>query len=63
MLGFTARSDGGTPVARDGELEEVAWFTRASVLAAARDLASADMALPPPVSIARFLIDRWLEGG
>jgi NAD+ diphosphatase len=69
MLGFTAFSDGGEPVARDGELEEVAWFTRDQVRAAAlgewstgAGEGSADMALPPPVSIARFLIDRWLEG-
>jgi NAD+ diphosphatase len=69
MLGFSARSDGGEPVARDGELEEVAWFTRDQVRAAAlgewstgAGEGSADMALPPPVSIARFLIDRWLEG-
>jgi NAD+ diphosphatase len=60
MLGFTARSDGGRPVARDGELEEVAWFTRASVHAIARGEQS-DVALPPPVSIARFLIERWLD--
>jgi NAD+ diphosphatase len=67
MLGFSARSDGGEPVARDGELEEVAWFTRDEVIAAADwDGAAAgegSFALPPPVSIARFLIDRWLGGG
>jgi NAD+ diphosphatase len=61
MLGFRARSDGGEPVARDGELAEVGWFTRDQVHAAARDEGS-DMVLPPPVSIARFLIDRWLGG-
>jgi NAD+ diphosphatase len=59
MLGFTARSDGGRPVARDGELEEVGWFTREQVRVAARG-GGADMALPPPVSIARLLIERWL---
>jgi NAD+ diphosphatase len=63
MLGFTARSDGGDPSPRDGELEEVGWFTRAQVRAAASGDDAADMALPPPVSIARFLIDRWLERG
>jgi NAD+ diphosphatase len=61
MLGFNARSDGGSPVAQDGELAEVGWFSREQVLAAARD-DGADFALPPPVSIARFLIDRWLSG-
>ncbi len=59
MLGFNARSDGGEPVARDGELAEVAWFSRDRVSAAAAGEGS-DFALPPPVSIARFLIDRWL---
>jgi NAD+ diphosphatase len=70
MLGFEARSDGGTPAARDGELAEVEWFTRDEVRAAAAREWSAgdgqgpsDMALPPPVSIARFLIDRWLDRG
>jgi NAD+ diphosphatase len=61
MLGFNARSDGGRPVARDGELAEVEWFTREQVRAAASG-DSGRMALPPPVSIARFLIDRWLGG-
>jgi NAD+ diphosphatase len=61
MLGFNARSRGGQPVARDGELAEVGWFTREQVRAAAQG-DGADMALPPPVSIARFLIDRWLGG-
>jgi NAD+ diphosphatase len=61
MLGFNARSDGGAPMARDGELAAVAWFSREQVLAAARD--ETDFALPPPVSIARFLIDRWLADG
>ena len=60
MLGFEARSDGGQPVARDGELEEVGWFTREAVTAAARG-DGAPFALPPPVSIARFLIERWLR--
>ncbi len=59
MLGFTARSEGGRPAARDGELEEVAWFSRERVLSAARG-EEPEMALPPPVSIARFLIERWL---
>jgi NAD+ diphosphatase len=60
MLGFEARSDGGEPRARDGELAEVGWFTRDQVSMAARG-EETDMGLPPPVSIARVLIDRWLE--
>ena len=31
MLGFEARSDGGEPVPRDGELEDVRWFTREEI--------------------------------
>ena len=59
MLGFEAGSAGGRPVARDGELEDVGWFPLEVVRAAAAD-SSSDLALPPPVSIARFLIDRWV---
>jgi NAD+ diphosphatase len=59
MLGFEARSDGGQPVARDGELEDVGWFPLEVVRAAAAERSS-ELALPPPVSIARFLVERWL---
>jgi NAD+ diphosphatase len=60
MLGFEAQSDGGAPVARDGELEEVAWFSLQAVKAA-RAGDTADLRLPPPISIARLLIDHWVE--
>jgi NAD+ diphosphatase len=61
MLGFHAVSDGGEPRARDGELEEVRWVDRDTV---GRALAGADaeFRLPPGVSIARFLIERWTAG-
>lgn len=59
MLGFEAQSDGGEPKPRDGELEDVRWFTRDAVREAAAETAQ-ELALPPPISIARFLIDRWL---
>jgi NAD+ diphosphatase len=59
MLGFDARSNGGEPSARDGELEEVHWFSRQDVRDASQEN-RADLRLPPPVSIARFLIQRWL---
>ena len=36
MLGFEAKSDGGEPSARDGELEEVYWFSLDEVRRAAR---------------------------
>ena len=59
MLGFQARSDGGQPVPRDGELEDVRWFTRDEIRRAAAEVKS-ELVLPPIVSIARFLLDRWL---
>jgi NAD+ diphosphatase len=59
MLGFAALSDGGEPQARDGELEDVRWFSH-DELRAARDGDNPDLKLPPPISIARFLIDRWM---
>jgi NAD+ diphosphatase len=64
MLGFHARSDGGTPTAGDGELEEVRWFS-AEELRRARargsDGGEHGLHLPPSIAIARFLIERWLE--
>jgi NAD+ diphosphatase len=60
MLGFEARSDGGEPRALDGELEDVRWFTLDDVKLASTET-RADLRLPPPISIARFLIDRWLS--
>jgi NAD+ diphosphatase len=69
MLGFHATYESGTAAAADGELEDVRWFTRDQVAAAAREEASADwitgapadgLLLPPPTAIARHLIDVWL---
>lgn len=60
MLGFEARSDGGQPSARDGELEDVQWFTREMVSSAVLEGDSELLRLPPRVSIARYLIERWL---
>jgi NAD+ diphosphatase len=59
MLGFHAQSDGGDPRARDGELDEVHWLELDAVRRAMRD-ENPDFRLPPPVSIARFLIERWV---
>ena len=58
MLGFRARSDGGRPAAIDGELEDVRWFTLAEVRAAIED-DGGELRLPPRISIARFLVERW----
>jgi NAD+ diphosphatase len=59
MLGFTVPYVDGEAVARDGELEDARWFTREEIADAAAG--RGDMRLPPPVAIARTLIDRWLS--
>lgn len=55
MLGFEATYAAGEARVADDELEDVAWFTRAQV-------ESGMPQLPPPFTIARRLIDGWLEG-
>jgi NAD+ diphosphatase len=61
MIGFHAVANGGPdPRPGDGELSEVCWFERAEVEAAAAG--EAGIALPPPYSISRRLIDGWLAG-
>ena len=62
MLGFHAVSDGGEPRATDGELDEVHWHDRDAIQEAI-DGGDPGFQLPPPVSIARFLIDRWAARG
>jgi NAD+ diphosphatase len=59
MLGFHARYAGGEPHVVDGELDDVRWFERSELAAIARGEAEG-MALPPPLAIARRLIDEWL---
>ena len=61
MLGFHATSEGGRPQPRDGELEEVRWLTRDEVRGALAGQ-NPDFLLPPSVSIARYLIERWAMG-
>ena len=59
MLGFHARSDGGDPVSADGELAQVGFYELATVRAAlAGD--ETTLKLPPSISIARYLIERWV---
>jgi NAD+ diphosphatase len=60
MLGFSAIATGGDPAPADGELAEVRWFGRDELERAARGEGS--LALAPPYSIARRLIDAWLAG-
>jgi NAD+ diphosphatase len=56
MLGFTARVDGDPTLhLDDDEIEEAHWFTREQLRSG-----EGPRALPPPVSIARNIIDRWL---
>lgn len=55
MLGFTAQCDAAAePVAQDGELEDVRWFTR-------EELRDGKALLPTSVSIAYLLITDWLQ--
>jgi NAD+ diphosphatase len=58
MLGFTARVV-GDPTLRldDDEIEEARWFSREELRSG-----QGPRALPPPVSIARNIIDRWVDG-
>jgi NAD+ diphosphatase len=69
MLGFHATYASGEPAPGDAELEDVRWFTRAELSVAARDdVAWIDgpdsdrLLVPPPLAIARHLLDRWLGG-
>src|SRR3954471_5014587 len=59
MLGFMAAYAGGEPEARDGELDDARWFTRAELEDAAGG--RGEIAVPPPLAIARRLIDAWLR--
>jgi NAD+ diphosphatase len=58
MLGFTARVEGDPTLHLDqDEIEEAHWFTRDQLCSG-----EGPRALPPPVSIARNIIDRWVAG-
>ena len=58
MLGFEAPYVGGERGRGDGELEDARWFTRAELDDAAAE--RGEFLLPPPLAIARRLIDGWL---
>jgi NAD+ diphosphatase len=68
MLGFFALADPELPLRLEpAEIAHARWFTRVEIAAvvAGEPLDSGDgnlVRLPPPPSIARFLIARWLEG-
>jgi NAD+ diphosphatase len=58
MLGFVARAEGADVLRLDpDEIEEARWFTREELRSG-----NGPRALPPPVSIARHILDRWLAG-
>jgi NAD+ diphosphatase len=59
MLGFVATYAGGEPSPRDNELEDVRWFAR-DELEAIRAGRVDGLGLPPPIAIARSLVDGWL---
>jgi NAD+ diphosphatase len=60
MLGFRADAPAGQQIQVDNdELSEAIWFTRAELLAA---LESRELAIAPPVSIARRIIESWYGG-
>ena len=60
MLGFRADAPAGQSIAVDQEeLAEAHWFSRAALLAA---IGARELALPPPVSIARHIIESWYGG-
>jgi NAD+ diphosphatase len=70
MLGFHARYASGSISRGDEELEDVAWFTRDEIAAAASGdstwidgTPSDGLMLPPPTAIARHLIDVWVRQG
>jgi NAD+ diphosphatase len=54
MLGFRAVAESGDIVLNDGELEDARWFSR-------HEIRAGWPKLPPRLSIARRLVDDWLE--
>jgi NAD+ diphosphatase len=58
MIGFNAVLAGGELAFEADELEDVRWFERDELRAG---VASGKLLLPPPVAIARRLIEDWLD--
>jgi NAD+ diphosphatase len=74
MLGFEVPWAGGEPRAQEEEIQDVRWFTRAEVAAAAEldvdgwggapeEVPGDGLLLPPRLAIARRLLEHWLSGG
>ena len=58
MLGFRAAVDYAPPSPEQGEIADARWYSRGDIQAA---LAAQELLLPPEVSIARKLVDAWLN--
>ncbi len=56
MLGFVAEANSEQINLNDGELEDARWFTR-------EELKSGNVGLPFRISIARRLVDHFINGG
>ena len=74
MLGFEVPWTGGEPRAQEEEIQDVRWFSRAEVAAAAaldgdgwggapEEVPGDGLLLPPRLAIARRLLERWLARG
>ncbi len=59
MLGFEAAYAAGQPYTHDRELEDVRWFSRHELERAVAG--DGELLLPPPLAIARRLIEGWLR--
>ena len=63
MLGFIADAEADIPQTAQDELEDARWFSRDEVLAALQDdREDAPLRVSPPISISRWLIERWAAG-
>jgi NAD+ diphosphatase len=62
MLGFHAAYHSGEVTPHPNELDDAKWFSRQELLDAREMGMRAIPMIPPPVTIARALIDAWLDG-
>jgi NAD+ diphosphatase len=60
MLGFEATYAAGDPHPHDQELEDVRWFAREELERAVAGAGDGTLQVPPPLAIARRLMDGWL---
>ena len=62
MIGAHAMATGDQLTIDYNELDDARWFSRDEVVAAVAGGAAAPFQAPPPMAIARSLLDRWLDG-